>query len=272
MVPLAQSSRWPGLLAGGLALACLGGCASPETESRWSRHFDGPIWGGALGNQVRRPDRLVPEATLLATIPLSFVYDSDIQHYYEQRPLDQSVKDVSTALQFILPAIPVTIGTVDWAHGDGGQNFEVVAESLGGVVLVQQIMARTISRERPDHSDMTSFPSGHTSWTFAATTLIVRDIHDPSDDSFHFVDALLYLPAIFSGWERIAQNHHWTSDVTCGAFLGMFLTNWIWDAHFGSKEEERPTIYMEEGHRGMAWRPKVDVIDGRLAFGVEIGL
>jgi hypothetical protein len=271
MIPRAQFSTWPGLLVGLLALACLGACASPGTESQWSRHFDGPILGGALETQVRRPDRLVPEATLLATIPLSFIYDSDIQQYYAQRPLDQSVKDVSTVLQVVLPIIPVTIGTVDWAHGDDGRNFEVVAESLGGVVLIQQIMARTISRERPDHQDQTSFPSGHASWAFAATTLIVRDIHDPSDDSFHAVDALIYLPAIFTGWERIAQNHHWTSDVTCGAFLGMFFTNLVWDAHFGTKEEERPTIYTE-GRRGMAWRPKVDVIDGRLAFGLEVGL
>jgi membrane-associated phospholipid phosphatase len=220
---------------------------------------------------VSRPDRLVPEATLLALIPVSFVYDSDIQEYYEQRPLDSTTKNVSSALQVLLPAIPVTIGTVDWARGDGGRNFEVVAESLGGVVVVQQLLARTISRDRPDHSDQTSFPSGHTSFAFAATTLIVRDLHDPSDDSFHAVDALIYLPAVFAGWERIAADHHWTSDVTCGAFLGVFLTNWIWDAHFRSEEETRPTIYMEDRPRGIAWRPTIDLIEGRIAFGIQVG-
>jgi hypothetical protein len=164
------------------------------------------------------------------------------------------------------------IGGLKWAGGDGGENFEVAAESLGGIVAIQQIIARTAQRERPDHKDKTSFPSGHTSWAFAATTLIVRDMHDPSDDSFHLVDGLMYVPAIFNGWERIAINHHWTSDVTCGAFLGVFWTNLIWDAHFKGDRDTRPTIFEEEPHRGVAWSPTIDMIDGNVALGVKLGI
>jgi hypothetical protein len=247
------------------------GCSSAASGNRWTRHFHGDIWGGALGEQVHRPDRLVPEAALLATIPVSFGYDSDIQDHYANYTVDSTTKNVTDALQVVLPAIPLTIGTVDWANGDGGRNFEVVAESLGGIVAVQQLFARTVNRERPDQRDTTSFFSGHTSWAFAATTLIVRDLHDPSDDSFHAVDALIYAPAMFVGWERVASNKHWTSDVTCGAFLGVFLTNWIWDAHFGGVEEPRPTIFSDDRQRGIAWMPTFDVIDGRPAFGIKAG-
>ena len=254
-----------------LAAVWLGGCTAPENGSRWSRHFDADIWGGAVAQQVQRPDRLIPEAALLTAVPFAFIYDTDVHNHYENYTVDSNTQNTADALQLILPAIPLTIGTVDWARGDGGRNMEVVAESLGGVVVLQQALAHTVGRERPNGKDNLSFPSGHTSWAFAATTLIVRDLHDPSDTSFHAVDALVYVPAMFAAWERVAANEHWTSDVVCGALLGVFLTNTIWDAHFGSHEETRPTIYRDVRPRGIAWRPSLDWIDDRPAVGIEIG-
>lgn len=261
----------PAFLACLLAAASLFGCASPETETRWSRHFDVTVVGGAFGQQIHRPDRLGPEAVLLATIPASLIYDTDIADHYAKHTIDPSTKGISTGLQVLLPVIPVTVGIVDWSRGDGGRNFEVTAESLGGVVAVQQLLAYTVERRRPNRRDTTSFPSGHTSWVFAASTLIIRDLHDPDDHSFHFVDGLIYAPAIWSGWERIAANKHWASDVTCGALLGVLLTNLVWDAHFRGSDKTRPTVYMDEGRRGVAWRPTIDVIDGQPAIGIQVG-
>ena len=259
------------LLAFILAGAFGGGCTSSTPGTRWSRHFDDSVWGGALEQQVARPDRLVPEAVLLATIPAAFAYDDAIQEHEESRGVSSTTKGAANALQVVLAAIPVTIGAVDWAGGDGGRHLEVVAESLLGVAAVQQILARSVGRERPNHKDDQSFPSGHTSWSFAATTLIVRELHDPSDSSFHAIDVLLYAPAIFTGWERIASNRHWTSDVACGALLGVFLTNWIWDAHYRADAETRPSIYMDDRPHGMTWSPSLDLVEGGFVVGFKLG-
>ena len=267
----APSCRLPTLLVGTLSSVVLAGCTSTDSGTRWSRHFDGSVWGGALSQQAQHSETLAPEVALLATIPLSFAYDDQIQTHYNGDSVSTAQKDASDALQILLPAIPMTIGIVDWAHGDGGERFEVVAESLGAVVLAQQTLAYTVGRERPNGSDDKSFPSGHTSWAFSATTLIVRGLHDPSDDSFHLVDGLLYLPAAFAGWERVASDRHWTSDVVCGAFLGVFLTNWIWDAHYGRNDGSQPTIYDDGHHRGIAWVPVVDMVDGQLLLGISGG-
>jgi hypothetical protein len=257
------------LAACALAAVLLAGCASEGTGTRWSRHFDGSVWGGALGQQFHHPDRLVPEAALLATIPLAFAYDDDIQEHYEGYSVDPALQDTSDVLQLVLPAIPVTFGIVQWAQGDGGEKFEVVAESLGGVVLLQQVMVKTFDRERPNGEDNESFPSGHTSWAFAASTLIVREMHEPSDDSFHLVDGLIYLPAAYAAWERVATEKHWASDVAVGAFLGVFVTNWIWDAHYGSDEGDQPTIFDDVRERGIVWSPQIDIIDGQVVFGIR---
>ena len=246
----------------------VGGCAS---SPRWSGHFDGATWSGAFESQAYRPVSMVPEVALLATIPASFALDDSIQKHYADKTLDSTTQNASTVLQVVLPAIPVTVGIIDWAQGDDGKQFEVVAESLAGVVLVQQVLAHTIARERPNEKDNTSFPSGHTSWAFAASTLIVRETHAPGDNSFHALDALIYTPAIFCAWERVADNRHWTSDVTCGALLGVLLTNWIWDAHYGTEDEGRETIYGSHPSRGIAWRPMVDTIDGQIALGFSAG-
>jgi membrane-associated phospholipid phosphatase len=249
-----------------LAIAWFSGCSSP----RWTNHFADDVWGGAFTEQVQNPSRLVPEAALLATIPVSFYYDDEIFAHYGRGNLDSTTKTSADGLQLFLPSIPVLVGGLKWAGGDS-ENFEVVAESLGGVVAIQQLMARTIQRERPDQKDDTSFPSGHTSWAFAATTLIVRDVHDPADTSFHAVDALLYLPAAFNAWERVRISHHWASDVTCGALIGVLWTNLVWDAHFKSDDPTRPTVF-EGKQKGIAWSPSMDVVDGRPAFGITIGI
>jgi len=254
-----------------LVAAICGGCASSNPGTRWSRHFDNSVWGGAAAQQVQHPDRLVPEATLLALVPLSFMYDDDIRNHNDGTTASSAAQDFSTALQVVLPAIPLTVGIVQWAHGDGGEKFEVVAESLGSVVLTQQLLAHAVGRERPNGEDDLSFPSGHSSWAFAATTLIVRELHAPSDDSFHLVDGLLYLPAVFAGWERIDADKHWTSDVVCGALLGVFMTNLVWDAHYGSDESSQPTIYSNVRQRGIVWAPNVEVHDGRLLVGITCG-
>lgn len=239
------------------------GCSSADPGTRWSRHFDSSVWGGAVQQQVARPDRLIPEASLAAIIPVAFVYDKDIQEREGDRTVDSRTKSASSILQVAAPAIPLALGIYRWAEGDDGRHLEVAAESMVAALSLQQLLAWSVRRERPDHDDHLSFPSGHTSWIFAATTLVVRNVHDPSDDSFHPLDTLLYAPAVFTGWERIVRNRHWTSDVACGAFLGVFVTNLIWDAHFGIDGEDRRVIHLEDRPRGTAWTPGFDVIEGR---------
>jgi PAP2 superfamily len=251
--------------------ASFSACASAPADDRASRHFEAAVWGGALQEQLQRPDRYVIEGTLLATIPAGIALDHDIQRHEEGRAVSSTTKTAADALPVLLGAGALAIAGTEWARGDEGRHFEVAAESLGGVAALTQLLKDTVGRQRPNGRSTTSFPSGHASFSFAATTLLVRDLHDPSDDSFHAVDALMYVPALFVGWERVASDHHWTSDVASGAFLGVFLTNWIWDAHFRSGEETRPAIFENGGRHGMVWRPSVDAIDGRLALGVEAG-
>jgi membrane-associated phospholipid phosphatase len=73
-------------------------------------------------------------------------------------------------------------------------------------------------------SNQDSFPSGHTSTSFALATIVTQR----SDSCW--VGAGTYTLASLVGVGRILQNKHWTSDVLAGGVLGYFsgkLTLWM---------------------------------------------
>jgi hypothetical protein len=80
------------------------------------------------------------------------------------------------------------------------------------VILTQGIKYAT-HRMRPDGSTSTSFPSGHTSDSFAIATVV-------SDYYGKKWGIPLYALAGLVGVSRIEQGRHWASDAVAGAALG----------------------------------------------------
>jgi membrane-associated phospholipid phosphatase len=146
------------------------------------------------------------------------------------RPADMTVtRQMSTA-----PAL-------DQLHAGniiGGKEFQfgasVTALAIGKIsgnqrvsdvsskVLRAQIMALTVSgvikktaqRERPDGSDTRSFPSGHTSVSFASATVLQRELGWK-------VGIPAYAAATYVGMARIEKKKHFLSDVAFGAAIGI---------------------------------------------------
>jgi len=78
--------------------------------------------------------------------------------------------------------------------------------------LITLGIKETVRRDRPDHSGGFSFPSGHSSVTFASATVLQRHL------GWHAWPA--YIVASYVAASRLHENRHFASDVIFGAAIG----------------------------------------------------
>jgi membrane-associated phospholipid phosphatase len=102
-------------------------------------------------------------------------------------------------------AIPAVQG--DWEGA--GQSAVAIAITRG----TTDILKEAISEERPDHSNHRSFPSGHTSMSFAAAASLEKRYGWEIGLPAHAV-------AAFVGVARVKADKHFWHDVIAGAAIG----------------------------------------------------
>jgi membrane-associated phospholipid phosphatase len=102
-------------------------------------------------------------------------------------------------------AIPAVQG--DWEGA--GQSAVAMAVTSGTTDLLK----RVTKEERPDHSNDRSFPSGHTSMSFAAAASLEKRYGWEIGLPAHAV-------AAFVGVARVKANKHFWHDVIAGAAIG----------------------------------------------------
>lgn len=123
-----------------------------------------------------------------------------------------SQKAVRTSTDVILVALPVAAATAviaqkDW---DGLKEGAYSAAATLGATL---ILKAAIREDRPDHSNRHSFPSGHSSITFASATFIGQRY------GWKWGAPACAL-ATYTAWGRVyGRKHHWW-DVVAGAAIG----------------------------------------------------
>jgi len=92
-------------------------------------------------------------------------------------------------------------------------NIVVSNAIMGGIV---QSMKFSFKELRPDGTDELSFPSGHTATAFTNASVLFYEYKDANI----WYASSGYLFAAATGFLRIANNKHFTSDVLAGAGIG----------------------------------------------------
>ena len=177
---------------------------------------------------------LIGSAATLVILP----FDDRISEYFQGSASDLGDKGdvigrplvVGAATGILILATPFT----------GNERYRAFAFSLGQAWILNNALAEAIkagvSRTRPDGSDTHSFPSGHTSNSFAWATVAAhyygKAVGIPS-----------YVVATLVGLSRVERGGHFPSDVVFGATIGILsgLTAVRGSAHFG--ERRRWTLF-----------------------------
>lgn len=115
-----------------------------------------------------------------------------------------------------------------------GQRLSGAALSLAMNAGVTEGLKASIHEMRPDRSGNNSFPSRHTSWSFAAASVIA---HEGAAVSPWFV-LVPQAAASAVGFQRVYERRHYASDVFAGAAIGVASTElgyWLAGLLFGNK-------------------------------------
>lgn len=112
---------------------------------------------------------------------------------------------------------------------------QIITSTAGAIAInaaLTEIAKNSVNEMRPNRDDNHSFPSRHTSWAFAASTVLSNELYRYSP--WWSLGAHSISSAI--GMQRIISKNHYASDVIAGAAMGIFsaeLSNWISGRIFG---------------------------------------
>ncbi|MDR1372507.1 MAG: phosphatase PAP2 family protein [Dysgonamonadaceae bacterium] len=125
---------------------------------------------------------------------------------------------------------------------------------------------RLTGRERPDGSNRSSFPSGHTATAFVAAEFLYQEYRDRSV----WISIGGYFIASLVGTSRVYNNKHWVSDVVTGAGIGVLSARLVYRAYpalqniiFGKSKKHQAFLfpYHENGAWGLNFSCSLSLLE-----------
>lgn len=153
----------------------------------------------------------------IAIIFLLSVTQMQAQTYFEPAAQDayqvtDLQKGVRTATDVGLVFLPVAALTTVLVQKDW-KGLVQGLEVAGGAVATTFLLKGIVNERRPDGSNMHSFPSGHTCFSFASAAFLQRRY------GWKF-GVPAYAVAAFVGWGRVYCKRHHIWDVVAGGAIG----------------------------------------------------
>lgn len=108
-----------------------------------------------------------------------------------------------------------------WVHGASvnrssaqcWRDVQILTEAVGTTIVFTAAIKYSVRRLRPNGQNRRSFPSGHTSGSFAVA-MVMQQLYG------YKVGIPAFILASITGMQRIHADKHWLSDVLAGALLG----------------------------------------------------
>jgi membrane-associated phospholipid phosphatase len=164
----------------------------------------------------------------------------------------ENARTASNALQnssLIIFGLTSLIKNLYLSSTPTSEHFYELTADVSAIFLTAvstEIVKKTSNRQRPDNSDLRSFPSGHTSFTSTNITLACDDISEMklSKGVTALIKSSLVLVVAGTAWGRVEGNKHYTSDVLTGAAVG-YVFGQLADNFLNRLELKRNTILLD---------------------------
>jgi membrane-associated phospholipid phosphatase len=122
-------------------------------------------------------------------------------------------------------------------NGRARETGLIAAQALLHTHAVTQLLKFATGRERPDFGEgqgrfwqrQQSFPSGHSSGTWAMAAVISREYHD-----YPWLRYGIYALPLLTNAARTSARRHFLSDSIAGAAIGHLIGNYLYDKHHDS--------------------------------------
>lgn len=182
----------------------------------------------------------------LVAIAAAHEYDDNVRAHFSNASALKDGKDKNDTRD-LMPAAAIVGLTWAYAallHDSAGYNEgRSMVEAAGFTVVSTTVLKYAAGRLRPDETTRvddwrhsgTSFPSMHTSVTFAIGGVLAES---GNDDDRWLRRLLGYGIASAVAYSRVHDNVHWLSDVVAGAALGLSTARFV-----VNRDEERRNRY-----------------------------
>ncbi len=152
-------------------------------------------------------------AAVLSTAATHQIDEFSRAEWKDHQHLNEKQADIGDILGTGIPAVLVLGGQYFYDRPNAKTHLRAF---VWGNVFTYGLKT-VANRKRPgDSRSYQSFPSGHTSTTFATATALTY--------SYGWKAAVITYPlAIYTGASRMADDRHWLSDVVAGAYLGFLI-------------------------------------------------
>lgn len=159
---------------------------------------------------------------------------------------DARIEHSGDLIQIMIPVVAFAT-TLILDDEEGQTQFY---KSFFSTVVATHSLKYAVQEERPDGSNNSSFPSGHTSASFQGATFIHK--------RYGFSYAVpAYIGAAFVGYSRVYADKHYTHDVVAGALIGSGFSYYFTTPYKYKSTKIEPIVYNSSDYKNTLYGIRV---------------
>lgn len=168
------------------------------------------------------------------------------------RSSSENLKNVLYAQAFLFTLFSDNEKSSSSWYFDKGKKILVTGLGLTATLLLTRNMKKQSGRQRPNGIGDDSFPSEHSSTSFALSAVSIRSL-DQTNLSRPWKTGLKLSSSILASsvaWARMESGRHYPTDVLVGAALGNLMTTFVYESFIDTRRAPNFSMHLAPTNDG----------------------